>query len=69
MKSAEFERILKSLGYILGRCGSHRVWTKDGKQVAVPHGKQINRMLAKRLLKELAYPQNVPEINYFFKTA
>lgn len=69
MKSSDFERILKNQGYELARCGAHRVWSNGMRQIAVPHGKQINRMVAKRLLKEIAYPQSVPEINYYFKIA
>lgn len=67
MKSSDFERILSSMNFILARCGAHRVWSNGHKQVAVPHGKEINRMVAKRLLKEIAYQQNVPSINYHFK--
>lgn len=65
MKSSEFERILKQCGYILARVASHRVWSNGQKQVAVPHGKEINRMVARRLLKEISYQHSVPEINYF----
>lgn len=67
MKASDFERILNSMGFILARCGAHRVWSNGQRQVAVPHGKEINRMVAKRLLKEIAYPQSVPSINYHFK--
>lgn len=67
MKSNEFERMLSTMGYLLARQGSHRVWSNGHKQVAVPHGKEINRMVAKRLLKEIAYPMSVPSINYHVK--
>lgn len=67
MKTNEFERILGSMGYVLARCGAHRVWSNGVKQIAVPHGKEINRMVARRLLKEIAYPQSVPQINYHAK--
>lgn len=69
MKTSDFERILAAFGFTLGRCGSHRIWVLGAYRIAVPHNRQINRMMAKRLLKEMQYPNHVPEINYFAKTA
>lgn len=67
MKALEFERLLIEQGFVLTRNASHRIWSNGNQSVAVPHKKEINRMMAKRLLKEISYPKSVPEINYFFK--
>jgi predicted RNA binding protein YcfA (HicA-like mRNA interferase family) len=64
MKTREFERILAEQGFILKRIASHRVWTNGTQHVAVPLGKQINRMIARRLLKEIGYKGVVPELNF-----
>jgi predicted RNA binding protein YcfA (HicA-like mRNA interferase family) len=64
MKTSDFERILSSLGFTLARTNSHRVWVKDAHRVAVPPHKTINKMIARRLLKEIGYTGKVPELNY-----
>jgi predicted RNA binding protein YcfA (HicA-like mRNA interferase family) len=54
MKWREFERLLKSQGYQLVRTsGSHGIYVKDGKHVSIPRGRDVNRMLARRLMKEM----------------
>lgn len=68
MKCSEFERILKSQGYELVRNSGHKIFSNGMSQIAVPHAKQINRLLARRLLKEISYATNVPELNYIFKS-
>jgi predicted RNA binding protein YcfA (HicA-like mRNA interferase family) len=64
MKTREFERILESVGFWLARSNGHNVWSNGVRRVAVPHGKHINRMVARRLLKEIEYTGRVDELNY-----
>lgn len=64
MKTNDFERILVTMGFLIMRNGSHKVWANGTKRVVIPSGRQINRMLARRLLKEIGYKESVPEINY-----
>lgn len=58
MKYAELHRILKQNGWIplkgKGK-GSHIKYTKDGRNYIVPYhgGQEINRSLAKKILKDL----------------
>ena len=56
MKTKEFLQILKQMGYALIRSGRHEIWGKPGHHIAIPHGsggKEINRMVARRTLKEI----------------
>ena len=64
MKTLDFERILKSMGFELTRVSKHRIWSNGTKNIAVPHDKKINRMIARRTLKEIGYKEPVPEVNY-----
>lgn len=64
MKTKDFERLLKELGFMLARTSNHRVWVKDSYRVAVPPHKVLNKMIARRLLKEINYTGKVPEIEY-----
>ena len=54
MKLKDLESILCKQGYSLNRVTKHRIWTKDTKSISVPNNKDINCLLAKRLLKEMA---------------
>jgi len=65
MKKNNFERLIKRHGYTLLRNSKHNLWSNGTKTIAVPHNKKMNNMIAKRLLKEIAYPDNVGEVNYF----
>ena len=56
MKRRDFERLLLDHGFQLIRESSHRVWSNGQRHVAVPHGKEINKMVARRLLKEIEQP-------------
>lgn len=67
MKVSLFEKMLTSLGYNLVRSNKNKIFSNGISQIAVPHDKEINRMIARRLLKQIAYPSNVPELNYIFK--
>jgi hypothetical protein len=64
MRTSDFERILASVGFSLVRGGKHKVWSNGTLNVAVPWGRTINRMLARRELKKINYTGSVPEINY-----
>ena len=52
------------MGYEIKRKSDHVIWDKEGHSVAIPHTKDVNRMLTRRLLKEIGYKEDVPEINY-----
>jgi hypothetical protein len=69
MKSTELEKILKLMGYSLVRLNKHRVWSNGKHSAPVPHDKEINRMVARRILKEIGYQQDVPEVNYYAKAS
>lgn len=64
MKTRKFEKILSDFGFVLSRTGDHRVWVKAGTHVPVPSGRDINRMVARRILKEIGYQGRVDELNY-----
>ena len=64
MKSNEFERILKNEGYELVRVTKHRIWSNGVHSAPVPHDKEINDMVAQRILKEISYGYDVPEARY-----
>jgi hypothetical protein len=64
MRTSDFERILTNMGFCLVRGGKHKVWSNGILHVAVPWGRTINRMLARRELKKINYTGSVPEINY-----
>jgi len=66
MKLRDFEKILSEVGFSLVRLGGngHRVWGDGARHISVPNGREINRMVARRLLKELNYSGRVQEINY-----
>lgn len=50
----EFRTMLRRNGYVFQRTtGDHLVFSNDKNTISVPfHGKEINRMLALRLIKE-----------------
>lgn len=64
MKTVEFERLLVFSGFVLVRNSKHRIWAKDEKRVAVPNHKLINKMIARRVLKEIGYIGRVSELNF-----
>lgn len=64
MRVKEFVRILRSLGFEIMRESEHTVWGKGDARVVVPHGKIINRMLARKILKKIGYTGTVTEIKY-----
>lgn len=53
MKTKVLGRILIEKGYWVARYSKHVIWTNGIKTVAVPHQKEVNRMLCKRIIKEL----------------
>lgn len=64
MKLVELERILAEMGFSLIRLSKHRIWGNGPKRVALPHDKQVNRMMARRVLKEIGYTERVEAIQY-----
>lgn len=64
MKTREFEKILQQSGFELVRSNGHSVWSDGANRVAVPHSKNINRMIARKILKQINYAGSVPELNY-----
>lgn len=65
MKRNEFEKCLKRQGYTLIRSNAHHIWSNGTHSIAVPNHKEINRMIARRLLKEMNYPESINEVNYY----
>lgn len=63
MKTADFERILKNMGFALVRNNGHSVWSNGKQRVAIPHGREMNRMIVRRLLKDIGYSVYIPEID------
>lgn len=54
MKKRDLERQLISHGYRLVRYSRHPVYENaEGKHIALPHGNEINKMLAKKILKQI----------------
>lgn len=54
MKRRDFERILKDAGYQVLRSNGHTTWANSlGHTVAIPQSSEINKMMARRLLKEI----------------
>lgn len=56
IKRQEFINIIKSMGFVFYRHGKHEVWSNGTRHIAIPSSKEINRMVARRLLKEIGYP-------------
>lgn len=50
----DFRSLLRRNGYVFDRCsGDHCIFTNDVNTISVPyHGKKLNRMIARRLIKE-----------------
>ena len=50
----DFRALLRRNGYVFQRySGDHMIFSNDDNTISVPfHGKEINRMLALRLIKE-----------------
>lgn len=64
MKLNDFERLLSNFGFCLVRNSKHSIWSNGITQVAIPKGKVINRMVARRVLKEIGYKERVQELNF-----
>lgn len=48
----DFKRVLKKNGYKkIRQTGSHEIYKKDNRTISVP-GIKLNRMIARRLIKE-----------------
>ena len=64
MKTVEFERILVDFGFSLVSSGKHRKWSNGVNTVMIPHAREINRMIAKRILREIGYDKPVGQVRY-----
>lgn len=56
----DFRILLRQNGYVFNRCsGDHIIFTNDINTISVPyHGKQLNRMITRRLIKENNLKEN-----------
>lgn len=56
----DFRALLRRNGYVFDRySGDHAIYTNDVNTISIPfHGKEINRMLALRLIKENDLKEN-----------
>lgn len=55
VKKTDLERALKEAGWWLERQGgSHEIWTDGETTEAVPRHKEINEILAKKILRKAA---------------
>ena len=55
----DLERLLKANGFNLDRQkGDHNIWTNGNKTVSITAGRPINRMLARRIVKENNLKEN-----------
>ena len=56
----DFRILLRQNGYVFNRTsGDHVIFTNDINTISVPyHGKQLNRMIARRLIKENNLKEN-----------
>lgn len=52
MKYRDLIKLLNNNGYTLKRVGKHQIFSNGIKHIAIPHTKEVNRMLTKRILKE-----------------
>ena len=52
MKTRDIEKQLQSLGYYFLRNSSHKMYTNGITNIAVPHHVEINKFLAKKILKQ-----------------
>ena len=55
MKTKDLERIMKKNGYVFIRNSGHIIWGNGVKTIAIPRGNEVNKMIAKRILKEIGY--------------
>ena len=53
MKTRDFERYLTQEGYALAASGSHKKFIKGSHAIMVVHGREMNKMVVRRLLKEV----------------
>ena len=56
----DFRILLRQNGYVFNRCnGDHIIFTNDINTISVPYdGKQLNRMITRRLIKENNLKEN-----------
>lgn len=53
MKTKDLEKILIERGYWVSRYSKHVIWTNGSRTIAIPHQKEVNRMICKKILRDL----------------
>jgi len=53
MRFNDLERILIESGYVLVRSSKHKIYSNGKNTVAIPHQKEVNKMMVRRILKEI----------------
>jgi predicted RNA binding protein YcfA (HicA-like mRNA interferase family) len=53
MKRTEFESLLKDNGFWFLRDSKHCIWTNGTINVAVPHHKELNKFLVKKIMRTI----------------
>lgn len=53
MKRVELEKFLISQGYRMIRQNKHSTWSNGVMTVAVPHHREVNKYLAKQIVREV----------------
>lgn len=57
MKLRDIDKLLERNGFILVRSTKHRVYAKGSIRVVVPMHKEVNKMIAKKIIKEIELTQ------------
>ena len=66
MKAKDLIKVLNKTGFKETRVAKHRIFSNsEGQHVAVPHKRELNKMLCMGILKEINCPIDVPQINYY----
>lgn len=60
MKTRDFEKYLSHEGYTLMGSGSHKKFVKGSHVIMVVHGREMNKMVVRRLLKEVERNRTAP---------
>lgn len=56
MKRSELIRAIQKKGFLLQRNGgNHDIYTDGKKQIVVPRHKEVNELLAKKIMRQAGY--------------
>lgn len=64
MKTKELNRIMHSMGYYIVRSKRHTVWSNGHLIIIIPQHSTVSRHMAKQILKDIGYIENVESIGY-----